>query len=117
MSNSKKKQKAPKPAAARPAPKSKAPAKTPAPAKPDAPAKPAATRDRDPRLPAPGAVIERVYKAKPYRVEVLERGFKFDGREWRSLTAVAKDITKAPAISGPRFFGLDEPAAAKEQAK
>lgn len=111
MSNSKKKQKAPKPAAAKPAPKSKAPAK------PDAPAKSAVTHDRDPRMPAPGTVIERVYKAKPYRVEVLEQGFKFDGREWRSLTAIAKEITKAPAISGPRFFGIDKPAAAKEQAK
>ena len=117
MSSSKKKQKTPKPTAAKPAPKSKAPAQTQVPAKPEAPAKPAPMHDRDPSLPAPGTVIEHVYKAKPYRVEVLERGFKFDGREWRSLTAIAKAITKAPAISGPRFFGIAEPAAAKEQAK
>lgn len=117
MSPSKKKQKAPKPAGAKPAPKSKAPTKHPAPAKPDAPEKSAITHDRDPRLPAPGTVIERVYKEKTYRVEVLDQGFRFDGREWRSLTAIAKEITKAPAISGPRFFGLAKPAAGKENAK
>ncbi|MCC7137607.1 MAG: DUF2924 domain-containing protein [Planctomycetes bacterium] len=117
MSSSKKQQKVSKPAAAKPSPKPKPPAKPRVPAKPEAPAKPAPTPDRDPRLPAAGTVIERVYKAKPYRVEVLERGFKFDGREWRSLTAIAKEITKAPAISGPRFFGIDDPAAAKEPAK
>lgn len=117
MSNSKKKQKSTKAAAAKPAPKSKAPGQTPAPAKPDAPTKSAVTHDRDPRMPAPGTVIERVYKAKSYRIEVLEQGFKFDGRDWRSLTAIAKEITKAPAISGPRFFGIAKPAAGKEMAK
>ncbi len=82
----------------------------PAPAK-----KPSATApsERDPRLPAPGTTIERVYKKKTYTVEVLDLGFRFDGREWRSLTAIAKEITKAPAISGPRFFGIAKPATAK----
>ena len=62
-------------------------------------------------------MIERVYKKQTYTVEVIERGFKYDGREWRSLTAIAKEITKAPAISGPRFFGIAKPAAGKENAK
>jgi hypothetical protein len=77
----------------------------------------AAPTERDPRLPAPGTTIDRVYKKKTYAVEVLDRGFKFDGREWRSLTAIAKAITKAPAISGPRFFGIVQPASTTGKAK
>lgn len=91
-------------------------AKKPAPVKKSAAAV-AAPTEHDAGLPAPGTTIERVYKEKTYRVEVLEQGFRFDGREWRSLTAIAKEITKAPAISGPRFFGLAKPAAGKENAK
>ena len=60
----------------------------------------APSSERAARLPASGSAIERVYKQKTYRVEVLDKGFRFDGREWRSLTAIAKEITKAPAISG-----------------
>lgn len=86
----------------------------PAPAKKPAAAAPT---ERNSRVPAPGTTIERVYKKKTYAVEVLDSGFKFDGREWRSLTAIAKEITKAPAISGPRFFGIAEPAATTGKAK
>ena len=99
-----KKQKSAKPVAA----------KKPAPVKKSAAAAPT---ERDTGLPAPGTTIERLYKEKTYRVEVLEHGFRFDGREWRSLTAMAKEITKAPAISGPRFFGIAKPAAGTENAK
>jgi hypothetical protein len=75
---------------------------------------------RDPRLPAPGTTIERVYKGKTLKIEVLEHGFRFDGKDWRSSTALAKHITGAAAISGPRFLGFDRPAektAAKDAAK
>jgi hypothetical protein len=64
------------------------------------------TGARDPRLPAAGTVIEREYKGKTYRVEVLERGFKHDGKEWRSLTAIAKEVTGYASISGTLFFGV-----------
>lgn len=75
------------------------PAKAP---RPRTAAKPA----RDPRLPAPGTVIEREYKGKTYKVEVLERGFKHDGKEWRSLSAIALAVTGYKAISGTLFFGI-----------
>lgn len=42
---------------------------------------------------------------RTYQVEVLERGFRMDGRDFASLSAVAKKITGAH-WSGPRFFGL-----------
>lgn len=66
----------------------------------------ATTRTRDPRLPAPGTTIEREYKGKRYKVEVLERGFRHDGKEWRSLTAIAKAVTGYASISGTLFFGI-----------
>ena len=38
-------------------------------------------------------------------VDVTENGFQFDGKSYRSLSAVARQITGAQ-WSGPRFFGL-----------
>ena len=67
---------------------------------------------RDPRLPAPGTVLQRTFKGKELRVTVLDEGFRWDGRDFRSLTAVALAITGYPACSGPHFFGLDAATAA-----
>ena len=36
---------------------------------------------------------------------VTEEGFEFEGKLYRSLTSIAREITGA-AWSGPRFFGL-----------
>jgi hypothetical protein len=71
-------------------------------------AAPTGTKDRDPRLPAAGATLARTYKGKEYRVTVLDAGFRFDGKEWRSLTAIARAVTGYPAISGPAWFGIAE---------
>ena len=72
-----------------------------------------AAKDRDPRLPAPGATLARTYKGKEYRVTVLDAGFRFDGKDWRSLTAIARAVTGYPAISGPAWFGIAERGAAR----
>lgn len=61
---------------------------------------------RDPRLPATGGVLTRTFKGKEYRVTVLDAGFRFDGKDWRSLTAIALHVTGYPAISGPAWFGI-----------
>ena len=74
------------------------------------PTTPRGARTRDARLPAPGTTITRTYKGRELRVEVLDEGFRWDGNEFRSLTAVALAITGYPACSGPHFFGLDRPA-------
>lgn len=58
-----------------------------------------------PRKAAMGAHLVRVWNGRTYQVEVLEAGFRMDGREYGSLTAIAKKITGAN-WSGPRFFGL-----------
>jgi DUF2924 family protein len=69
------------------------------------------TRERDPRLPAAGTTLSRTYKNKEYLVTVLDAGFRYDGQEFRSLTALAREITGYPAISGPAFFGIAGPRA------
>ena len=58
-----------------------------------------------PRQVSTGTHLVRVWNGRTYQVEVLGQGFRMDGREYRSLTAIAKKITGAN-WSGPRFFGL-----------
>ena len=60
---------------------------------------------REIRLPRPGALIRRVYKGREIVVRVLESGVEYDGRRYRSLTAIAKEITGAH-WNGLLFFGL-----------
>lgn len=75
--------------------------------KKDEPAKPAPNekRPRDPRLPAPGTVLEREYQGKTLRVKVLEDGFEFRGKTYRSLSAVAREAT-GTIWNGLLFFHL-----------
>ena len=40
-------------------------------------------------------------------VLVLEDGFEWQGRRWRSLSMIARAIT-GTRWSGPRFFGIDK---------
>lgn len=63
-----------------------------------------------------GAVLERAYKGKQHVVRVGAGGFEYDGTTYGSLTAVAKVITGARAISGNYFFGLTKaPGSRKPQ--
>ena len=84
-------------------------AKAAAKVKPERKSPPAKKGERDPRLPAPGTTFTREYKGKSLQVKVLEAGFQFEGEQFPSLTALALKITGAKAISGPRFFNLDQP--------
>lgn len=76
---------------------------------PEVPAAPA--RARDERLPAPGTVLRKTYKAKLHEVVVREGDFVYDGRPYTTLSAVANAITGAH-WNGWRFFGLKGEAAA-----
>lgn len=67
--------------------------------------KPAAFLD-DPRLPAIGTVIERVYKDKTYRVERTATDFLYGGKSFRSLSAVASEILGGVSVNGFLWFGL-----------
>lgn len=61
----------------------------------------------DPRLPSIGDAIVRSYKGQRIRVIVQADGFEYDGRRFRSLSAVAKEISGSHC-NGFRFFGLTE---------
>src|SRR5438445_10033992 len=50
-------------------------------------------RYADARLPAPGAILARLYKGRRLEVTVLARGFAHGGTVYRSLSAVAKAVT------------------------
>jgi len=53
----------------------------------------------------PGAKLVREWHGETYAVIALDDGFEFDGRRYRSLSKIAREITGAH-WSGPRFFGL-----------
>ena len=53
----------------------------------------------------PGAVLVREWRGISHQVSVLEKGFCFRGKHYRSLSGVAHKIT-GTRWSGPLFFGL-----------
>jgi hypothetical protein len=55
----------------------------------------------------PGTVLCRNYQGEDVRVLVLENGFEWDGKRFKSLSAVARSVTKT-RLSGPAFFGLNK---------
>jgi hypothetical protein len=54
----------------------------------------------------PGTVIMREHDGVHQRVMVLDEGFAWNGKSFRSLSAVAKAMT-GTNWNGQRFFGLD----------
>jgi hypothetical protein len=60
---------------------------------------------RDLRLPKPGDLLSRDYKGKQITVRVLENGFEYEGKRFRSLSAIAQSVTGAH-WNGLLFFGL-----------
>lgn len=52
-----------------------------------------------------GSRLAREWNGRTHMVDVSEDGYVWQGRNFRSLTAVAREITGAH-WSGPRFFGL-----------
>ena len=56
--------------------------------------------------PAPGSRLIREWRGRTHTVDVLDSGFRCDGKQYRSLSEIARAITGA-RWSGPRFFGSD----------
>ena len=52
-----------------------------------------------------GTRLLREWQGRTHRVTVVDAGFEYDGRSWRSLSAIAHAIT-GTRWSGPLFFGL-----------
>jgi Protein of unknown function (DUF2924) len=59
----------------------------------------------DPRLPAPGTILRRVFKGRNLEVRVLDDGFEFEGRRYQSLSAVASEVAGS-RWNGFAFFAL-----------
>ena len=66
---------------------------------------------RGPRL-RPGARLVRQWRGRTYVVTVTETGFEYTGKQYRSLSSIARRITGAH-WSGPRFFGVQGAPRAK----
>lgn len=60
-----------------------------------------------PRKFTPGTRLVRDWQGVGHTVTVLDGGFEYDDKHWKSLSAIAKTITGAK-WNGPRFFGLAE---------
>jgi Protein of unknown function (DUF2924) len=61
--------------------------------------------NRDPRLPAVGTCLNREFQGRTVSVEVLEKGFRYDGQIYRSLSAVARQVSGVQ-WNGFAFFSL-----------
>jgi hypothetical protein len=55
-------------------------------------------RQKDRRLPLPGAMLSRKWKGRTILVEVLAKGFRYENRHYTSLSAIA--------VTGTRWNGL-----------
>ena len=60
---------------------------------------------RDPRIPPTGSVLRRDHGGEEIAVRVMRTGFKFRGRMYRSLSAIAREVTGA-RWNGLLWFGL-----------
>jgi hypothetical protein len=55
-----------------------------------------------------GTILIREWQGTAHRVTMLDDGVSFNGKHYRSLSEVAREITGS-RWSGPRFFGLRSP--------
>lgn len=53
----------------------------------------------------PNTQLVRSWNGRTIAVDVTESGYRYDDRDWTSLSAIARALTGAH-WSGPRFFGL-----------
>ena len=61
----------------------------------------------DPRNPVIGTRLVREWDGVEHVITVLNNGFDWQGRRYKSLSAIARDIT-GTRWNGYRFFGLRE---------
>lgn len=61
----------------------------------------------DPRNPVTGTRLVREWGGTEHVITVLKDGFDWQGRRYKSLSAIARDIT-GTRWNGYRFFGLRE---------
>lgn len=54
-----------------------------------------------------GSLLQREWQGERHQVEVVEGGYVWKGQSYKSLSAIAREITGS-RWNGPRFFGLRE---------
>jgi hypothetical protein len=64
-----------------------------------------ASRQLDPRVPPPGTQLIKRYKDETLTVTVLDDGYHYKERVYRSLSAIARQVT-GTQWNGYTFFGL-----------
>jgi hypothetical protein len=64
-----------------------------------------ASRQPDPRVPPPGTQLIKRYKNETLMVTVLEDGYRYGERVYKSLSAIARQVT-GTQWNGYLFFGL-----------
>jgi Protein of unknown function (DUF2924) len=67
----------------------------------------AASRRADPRVPVCGTRLVKQYHQQTLTVTVLEEGFQYGGRVYKSLSAIAREVT-GTQWNGYVFFGLTQ---------
>jgi hypothetical protein len=60
---------------------------------------------RDRRLPIPGTVVSKEYKGINIQVKILDKGFEYKNKVYKSLTAIAKEVTGSH-WNGYLFFNM-----------
>ena len=66
-----------------------------------------ASKTKDSRIPPVGSVISKTYRGQQIEVKVLENGFEYKGKVYKSISRVAMSIVKR-TVSGYFFFGLSK---------
>ncbi len=59
-------------------------------------------------MPGAGAVMVKQWKGKKLEVKIVDGGYEYQSRFYKSLSGLAKEIS-GYAVSGPIFFGLRKP--------
>ncbi|MGN6134498.1 MAG: DUF2924 domain-containing protein [Aureliella sp.] len=73
----------------------------------------------DNRIPMPGATLVKTYKGRSIQVMVRPNSFEFEGTHYKTLTAIARVVTRQKNINGFHFFrlgGRPETEGRREQA-
>ncbi|MDD3375791.1 MAG: DUF2924 domain-containing protein [Candidatus Omnitrophica bacterium] len=66
---------------------------------------PSRKHKRDKRLPILGTVITKEYKGKVLQVKILDSGYEYNNKKYKSLSSIAKEVTGAH-WNGYLFFSL-----------
>jgi hypothetical protein len=64
------------------------------------------SKGRTDRMPIAGTQLLREFKGIQHRVTVRVSDFEYEGRPYKSLSAIAREIAKGVRVNGWIFFGL-----------